>query len=146
MWRRASGSGEWMPESRLMVHVGDGGVPAQLFWGTEDGAQSSVGFSPDMASCYGHCRTAGGDVVEMRGELDSRAGHPDGTGSARGYEFDTEVRDAEGLHPAGRLWVLIDDGGEAPCGGWPGAISRVTPVRSRCVRRARPVARTSVTW
>lgn len=111
MWWRAWDSAEWLPASRLLVRVSDGGsvAPAQLSWGTEDGAQSSVGFSPDMASCYGHRRTTGGDVVEVRGELDE---HPGEAGGARGYEFDTEAEEPGG--PAGRLRVLIDDGGEAP--------------------------------
>ncbi|WP_329245374.1 hypothetical protein OG417_49555 [Actinoallomurus sp. NBC_01490] len=113
MWRREWGSAEWLPASRLLVRVSDGGdaVPAQLSWMTEDGTQSSLGFSPDMASCYGHRRTTGGDVVEMRGELDHRREYPDGAG---GQEFDTEAEEAGGRRPAGRLRLLIDDGGEAP--------------------------------
>jgi hypothetical protein len=99
-----------------MVHVGDGGsvVLAQLSWGTEDGAQFAVGFSPDMAGCYGHHRTARGDVVQVRGELDGRRVYPAGAGGARGHEFDAEAEEAGGWHPAGRLRVLVDDGGDAP--------------------------------
>ncbi|WP_280887929.1 DUF6461 domain-containing protein [Streptomyces sp. LBL] len=116
LWRRAPDSAKWLPASRLLMRVGGGGsmAPAHLSWGTEDGAQSLVGFSPDMASCYGHRRTTSGDVVEVRGELDDRAEHWEGAAGARGYEFDTEVQDAGSWHPAGRLWLLIDDGGEAP--------------------------------
>jgi hypothetical protein len=113
---RASESAEWLPASRLLVHVGNGesAVPAHLSWVTEDGAQSAVGFSPDMASCYGHRRTTGGDVVEVRGERDDRWEYPETGDRARGYEFDTEVEDAGNWYPAGRLGVLVDDGGEAP--------------------------------
>ncbi|MGW1412571.1 DUF6924 domain-containing protein [Streptomyces sp. NPDC002403] len=116
MWWRACDSAGWSPASQLLIRVGDGRsvVPAQLSWITEDGRQSTVGFSLDMVSCYGHCRTASGDVVEMRGELDDRLEHPEGADGARGYEFDTEVEDAGGWHPAERLCVWIDDGNEAP--------------------------------
>jgi hypothetical protein len=116
MWRRAAGSEQWVPGARLLVHLDDGGggVPAQLSWVTEDGAQCALGFSPDMAGCYGHRRTAGGDVAEVRGELDDpRDGPGDGEG-AGGYEFGTQVQDAGGWLPAGRLRVLVEDGGEAP--------------------------------
>jgi hypothetical protein len=116
MWRRGADSGQWVPGARLLVHLDDGGggVPAQLSWVTEDGAQCALGFSPDMAGCYGHRRTAGGDVAEVRGELDDpRDGPGDGEG-AGGYEFGTQVQDAGGWLPAGRLRVLAGDGGEAP--------------------------------
>jgi hypothetical protein len=73
-----------------------------------------VGFSPDMASCYGHRRTTGGDVMEVRGERDDRREYPEMGDRARGYEFDTEVEDAGNWYPAERLRVLIDDGSEAP--------------------------------
>ncbi|WP_247706380.1 hypothetical protein [Streptomyces liliiviolaceus] len=114
--RRASDSAEWLPTSRLLVQVGDGksAIPAHLSWVTEDGTQSSVAFSPDMASCYGHRRTTSGDVVEIRGERDDRREYPEGADTARGHEFATETEEAGDWHPAGRLRVLIDDGGEAP--------------------------------
>ncbi|MDW6062055.1 hypothetical protein SAZ11_33590 [Streptomyces sp. FXJ1.4098] len=121
MWRRAWDSEQWVPGSRLLVHLDDGGgeVPEQLSWGTEDGAQCALGFSPDMASCYGHRRTADGDVVEVRGELDGQRDNgqrdrPEDGDGARGYEFDTQVEDTGGWHPAGRLRVLVEDGEEAP--------------------------------
>ncbi|MCO5969271.1 DUF6924 domain-containing protein [Actinoallomurus soli] len=116
MWRRAGDSVEWLPASRLLVHISDGEsvVPAHLHWGTEDGAQSAVGFSPDMVSCYGHRRTPAGDVVQVRGELDDRREYPEEVGGARGYEFETEVEEPGGRQPAGRLRVLIDDGGDTP--------------------------------
>jgi hypothetical protein len=78
LWERVEDSAEWLPTSPLTVHVDDGGsvVPARLSWATEDDAQSAVGFAPDMTSCYGHRRTAGGDVVEVRGELARRAAAP----------------------------------------------------------------------
>jgi hypothetical protein len=113
MWRRAWGSAQWVPAARLLVHVSDGDrvVPAQLSWVTRDGARSALGFAPDMGSCYGHRHASGGEVLELRGELDGRpAQDPAG---ARGYEFDTETEDVGGWRPAGRLRVLIDDGGEA---------------------------------
>jgi hypothetical protein len=123
----------------LLVHVSDGGtvVPAQLSWVTEDGAQCSVGFSPDMASCYGHCHTAGGDVVEVRGELDDRRGYPEGAEGARAYEFDTEVEEAGGWRPAGRLRVLIDDGGETPM-RWVAWRDRSDLARSIALRSVSP--------
>ncbi|HEX3829119.1 MAG TPA: hypothetical protein VHV82_17795 [Sporichthyaceae bacterium] len=115
MWRRAGDSEQWVPGAQLVVHLDNGGSQAlaQLSWVTEDGTQCALGFSPDMAGCYGDRRTAGGDVVEVRGELDDLR-HPDDGDRARGYEFDTRVQDADGWLPAGRLRVLVDDGGEAP--------------------------------
>ena len=115
---RAPGSAEPLPAPRLLVHVDDGmkaaPAPAQLSWTTQDGAQWAVGFSPDMASLYGHRRAPGGGVVEVRGELEERREYSLWAGGTRGYEFDTEVEDAGRWSGAGRLRVLIDDGSEAP--------------------------------
>lgn len=116
-WSSAWNSGEWLPGPQLLLHVDDGGstgVPQALSWGAVDGAQSAVVMSPDLASCYGHHVTAGGDVVEIRGELQGRPGDPFDVGGAGGYEFDTEIEDTAGWRPAGRLRLLIDDGAELP--------------------------------
>jgi hypothetical protein len=115
MWGRAWNSQQWAPEARLLVQLDDGGnqLPAQLSWVTEDGAQCSLGFAPDTASCYGHRRTADGDVVEIRGELDDSRHHPDDQDRARGYEFDTRIQDPDGQRPAGRLRMLVDNGEDA---------------------------------
>ncbi|QIZ38225.1 discoidin domain-containing protein [Saccharopolyspora sp. ASAGF58] len=114
MWWRALDSAEWLPASRLLVHVSGGGSAAleQLAWTSEDGTHTAVGFSGERTSCYGHRRAAGGDLVEIRGELDGHTvGYQDTTHQ---YEFDTEVQEADSWHPAGRLRLLIDDGGQAP--------------------------------
>jgi hypothetical protein len=145
MWQRAEDSAEWLPTSRLSVHVDDGGsvVPVRLSWATEDGAQSAVGFTPDMTSCYGHRRTADGDVAEVRGELAGRTGHPKGDGT-RWLEFDAEAEDAGSWHPAGRLRVLIDDGSEAPV-RW---MSWTDPQGTTCsvaLRSVRPSGNADVT-
>ncbi|WP_033287958.1 DUF6924 domain-containing protein [Amycolatopsis jejuensis] len=98
MWRR--NAEQWVPEPELRVRLDDGvsRVPAQLSWVTEDGTQSALAFSPDMTGCYGHRRTTGGDLLELRGEL---AGRPDGESR---YEFVTTEE---------RLRLLIDDGSSA---------------------------------
>lgn len=116
MWRRSGGSTEWQRAARLLVDVRDGGavVLAQLSWVTEDGAQFAVGFSPNMANCHGHRRTADGAVMEVRGELDAGRDGREDTAARRGYEFDTRVEVSGDWHPLGRLLLLIDDGGEAP--------------------------------
>jgi hypothetical protein len=116
MWWRALDSAEWVPGHGLLVHVNDGEnvVLGELSWGTANGAQSAVGFSPDMTSCYGHRRTTNGDVLEVRGELQGQPGDSLGTGDARGYEFDTEIEDTAGWHPSEPLRLLIDDGADAP--------------------------------
>ncbi|GAA4531691.1 DUF6924 domain-containing protein [Amycolatopsis samaneae] len=115
LWRRTWGSTVWLPESPLVLRVddGEGALPVQLSWGTEDETRTSVGFAPDMASCYGHRQGVDGHVVELRGEL---AEHTSTGDEARGYEFHTEVggTSADTWSPAGELRVLIDDGGEAP--------------------------------
>ncbi|WP_051194568.1 DUF6924 domain-containing protein [Nocardia jiangxiensis] len=115
MWRRARGSTRWEPAARLLVWVGDDdrAVPARLSWVTRDGARSALGFTPDMASCYGH-RQDGGEVQELRGELDDRPAPA--TFAARGYEFDTETTDLDNADAAGRLRILIDDGSAAEPG------------------------------
>ncbi len=73
MSRRASDSAEWLPASRLLVHVGDGesAVPAHLSWVTEDGAQSAVGFSPDCPRMRQRLRKRG----RPRQRLDFRRTH-----------------------------------------------------------------------
>lgn len=116
MWGRAGDSAEWVPGSRLLVRVDDGGSEAlaQLSWVTEDGADYAVAFSPDMAACYGHRRATDGAVVEIRGELDEGQDQPEAACGGHGYEFDTELEEAGAWHPAGRLKVLVDDGTEAP--------------------------------
>jgi len=115
---RTSGSAEPLPLPPLLVHVDDGmrsaPPPAQLSWTTQDGVQSTVGFSPDMADLYGHRRAPGGAVGEIRGELEERREYSLWAGGARGYEYFTEVEDAGRWSGAGRLRVLIDDGGESP--------------------------------
>ncbi|MER8225763.1 hypothetical protein ABTZ58_35520 [Streptomyces sp. NPDC094143] len=139
MWWRAWDSEQWVPGTRLLVHLDDGGgeVPAQLSWATEGGAQCAVGFSPDMASCYGHRRTANGDVVEVRGELDDPRDHPKDGYRDRGYEFDTRVQDTDGWLPAGRLRVLVEEGSEAPA-RWVAWHDRSGNACSVALRAARP--------
>ncbi|MFI7122050.1 hypothetical protein [Amycolatopsis sp. NPDC049868] len=116
MWWRARSSADWTPDHELLVHVdnSESVVLDELSWGTADGIQSAVGFSPDMTSCYGHRRTTNGDVVEVRGEFRAQPGDSPGTGDAREYEFDTEVEGTTGRQPPGRLRLLIDDGADAP--------------------------------
>ncbi|MFD9963672.1 DUF6924 domain-containing protein [Amycolatopsis sp. NPDC058986] len=112
MWWHAADSPEWVPGPPLLARLDDGrGVPPeQLSWRTEDGAQTSVGFSPDLSRCYGHRRSAAGDVLEVRGEADS----PREAGGSTGYEFSTEVEESGEWRPAERLRLLIDDGSGAP--------------------------------
>ncbi|GAA1986363.1 DUF6924 domain-containing protein [Amycolatopsis minnesotensis] len=108
IWLRTRDSAEWEPGHDLLVQVDDGGIVVleQLSWDTVDGALTTIGFAPDMASCRGHGRTGNGDVVQVRGELRGRTK----AGGVRHYEFDAEPDDG----PAGRLRVLIDDGAGAP--------------------------------
>ncbi|WP_216895856.1 hypothetical protein [Nocardia alni] len=111
MWWRAGDCAEWSPGTRLLVAVDDGESVEleQLSWTTGDGAQFTIGFSSDMASCYGHRHTAHGDVVEVRGEIDDSPDRSVTADSAREYEFDTSIGD----EPAGRLRLVLDDGSEA---------------------------------
>src|ERR1700761_177746 len=146
LWQRAEDSAQWLPMSRLSVQVDDGGsaVLAQLSWATEDGAPCAVGFPPDMTSCYGHRRTAGGGVVEVRGELDRRAGDPEGGEGARRLEFDAEDEDAGSWHRAGRLRMLIDDGSEAPV-RWASWASPLGDACSVALRSVSPSGNADVT-
>ncbi|MGQ4515288.1 DUF6924 domain-containing protein [Streptomyces sp. DW26H14] len=115
---RAPGSAKSLPAPRLIVHLDDGmkaaPVPVQLSWTTQDNTHSVVGFSPDMESLYGHRRAPGGDLLEIRGELDERREYSLWAGGTRGYEFRTEVEDAGRWSGAGRLRVLVDEDGGAP--------------------------------
>ncbi|GHF51332.1 hypothetical protein GCM10017566_25570 [Amycolatopsis bartoniae] len=103
-WRTGDETG-WRPGHPLLVHLDDGArvAPEHLSWGTADGAQTSLGFSPDLATCYGHRSLPTGAVAEVRGEL-SGEDEPRG-----GYEFDTEFEETPG-----RLRLLVDDGSGEP--------------------------------
>jgi hypothetical protein len=100
----------------LVIRLDAGGDEplTQLSWAAADGSQAAIGFSPDLASFYGHHRTCGGHTLQMRGEFDERGERPEGEEGARAYEFDTQVEDGVGgWSPAGRLRVLVDHGGDA---------------------------------
>ncbi|MEK8168858.1 hypothetical protein NKH77_00650 [Streptomyces sp. M19] len=142
----ARGDGEeWRPAAPLLVCVDDGGgaAPTRLSWTTEDGRQSSVGFSPDTRSCYGHRGTSDGDVVELRGERDDRREREAGGDAARGYAFDTEVEEGGARRPAGPLRLWIDDGGEAPV-RWVSWADQSGNSRSVALRSASPSGRADV--
>ncbi|MFE5564672.1 hypothetical protein ACFQ68_06740 [Amycolatopsis japonica] len=146
MWWRAPNSAEWTPGHELLVYVGNGEnvILDELSWSTADGALSAVGFSPDMASCYGHRRTPDGDVLEVRGELRGRPGYSPGTGDARGFEFDTEVEEPTGWQPSERLRLLIDDGSNAPL-LWTAWRDRTGDSCSVALRSASPTGNADVT-
>jgi OAA-family lectin sugar binding domain len=112
MWQRTSY--DWEPEAPLTVHVSGevSAAPEQLSWVAQDGTECAVALAPEMTTCYGHRRAADAHLVQIRGELDRRENLPP-EGAFRGYEFATETLDVR-WHPAGRLWVLVDDGAEAP--------------------------------
>ncbi|MQY21609.1 DUF6924 domain-containing protein [Nocardia macrotermitis] len=115
MWRREWGDEGWSHAPRMLIRLSEADrvLPARLSWTTRDGVRSTLGFAPDMASCYGHRQDGDGRVLELMGELadwDAPGGEV-----AHGYEFATETTeiDAGPTDPGnstGRLRILIDDG------------------------------------
>ncbi|GAA1961191.1 hypothetical protein GCM10009754_35040 [Amycolatopsis minnesotensis] len=108
-WWRTPANAEWTTGPRWLISLSGESELALLSWGSEDGSQSTIAFSPGGSAWYGHRHTADGDVLEVRGQFSGAQVIP----SATWYEFDTEAETDEGRHPAGRLRVLVDDGGQA---------------------------------
>lgn len=125
--RQRAGSGEWLPDHRLVVRFEPGrAVPlAQLGWRDLDGAESVAGFDPAMTTFTGVRITPHGTSHAWRGRLAERrpdgSGHgPDGSsghkpdyspdyspGHSPGHWF--RVQGGEGEQEDLRL--LIEDGG-----------------------------------
>lgn len=112
--RRAQESGVWQPGPRLTFHVGRDGAQepaARLAWRAADGAESSVAFRTDLSGFHGHFRTAGGATGELRGSLVERRALPDEGTAGAVRHFATEEEHDGVWRPAGRLRLLLDDGG-----------------------------------
>ncbi|MFE3459585.1 SMI1/KNR4 family protein [Nocardiopsis aegyptia] len=101
--RQRAGTGEWLPDHRLVVRFEPGGaVPlAQLDWRDLDGAEAVAGFDPAMTTFTGVRTTPHGTSHAWRGRLAERL--PD----RPGHWF--RVQGGEGEPEELRL--LIEDGG-----------------------------------
>jgi OAA-family lectin sugar binding domain len=112
--RRAPDSAVWQPGPRLAFHADRGGEEepaARLAWRGADGAESSVAFRTDLSGFHGHFRTAGGATGELRGTLVERRALPEGAADGAVRHFATEEERDGVWRPAGRLRLLLDDGG-----------------------------------
>ncbi|MEU6536983.1 alpha-1,2-mannosidase [Streptomyces sp. NPDC047000] len=112
--RRAVDFGVWQPGPPLTFHAGrdDAEEPAaRLAWRAADGAESSVAFRTDLSGFHGRFRTAGGATGELRGTLVERRALPDEGTAGTVRHFATEEERDGVWRPAGRLRLLLDDGG-----------------------------------
>jgi hypothetical protein len=102
---RPAGASDWRPCPRLRFWI-DGAVPAELTWRGRDGTEAAVSFAHEMTGFLGHCRTATGDWLQLRGELTDRRVEPYGPA----WRFTTETGWGGGWHRDGELTVHLDPG------------------------------------
>ncbi|KOX22049.1 SMI1/KNR4 family protein [Nocardiopsis sp. NRRL B-16309] len=116
--RQRAGTGEWLPDHRLVVRFEPGGsVPlAQLGWRDLDGAEAVAGFDPDMTTFTGVRITPRGTPHAWRGVLAERP--PDSTGhwfrvqGGEGEPEDLRLLVEDGGAPVARLtWADREGGG-----------------------------------
>ncbi|MFS8198445.1 alpha-1,2-mannosidase [Streptomyces sp. CWNU-52B] len=115
--RRRLGGSAWQPAAdlRLLLDRSETHDAAaerepvtRLAWRGTTGAESSVAFHTDLSGFHGHFRDADGSLGELRGTLTGRLPH---TGGAAERHFTTEEAHDGVWSPAGRLRLLLDDGG-----------------------------------
>ncbi|MFJ2259170.1 alpha-1,2-mannosidase [Streptomyces sp. NPDC087844] len=151
--RRRLGAATWQPgaDLRLQVHrsetndeAGEREPVTRLAWRGTTGAESSVAFRTDLSGFHGHFRDADGSLGELRGTLTGPLPR------AVPQHFTTEEEHDGVWSPAGRLRLLLDDGG-APVdrvtwsdrGGAATSLSLLLPVMAG--RPAAPGERRDVT-
>ncbi|MEU5698165.1 hypothetical protein [Streptomyces aurantiacus] len=118
--RRRLGGAAWQPAAELRFLLdrsethdvaGEREPVTRLAWRGTTGTESSVAFYSDLSGFHGHFRDADGSLGELRGTLTGRMPH---TGAAAGTtvrHFTTEEAHDGVWSPAGRLRLLLDDGG-----------------------------------
>jgi hypothetical protein len=120
--RRPLGAPVWHPGPPLLLHLDQGETPTggtgpaqqpptRLSWRGTDGAESAVAFRTDLSGFHGHVRAADGSLGEVRGTLAGQQAGPDAALAARSRHFVTEEEHDGVWRPAGRLALLLDDGG-----------------------------------
>ncbi|PSM44849.1 hypothetical protein C6Y14_01660 [Streptomyces dioscori] len=83
----------------------------RLAWRGATGADSAVAFRTDLSGFHGHFRDADGSLGELRGTLTGPLPHGGRAGNVVPQYFTTEEEHDGVWSPAGRLRLLLDDGG-----------------------------------
>jgi hypothetical protein len=118
--RRRLGAAVWQPgaDLRLLLDrsethdgAGEGEPITRLAWRGATGAESSVAFRTDLSGFHGHFRDADGSVGELRGTLTGPLPEAGRAADAVVQHFTTEEEHDGVWSPAGRLRLLLDDGG-----------------------------------
>lgn len=111
--RRTLDAPTWQPGPRLVFRLdgGEGESATRLSWRGTDGAEAAVAFRSDLSGFHGHFRAADGVIGELRGTLTERRVAVHGTGDVPGRSFAAEEEHDGVWRPAGRLCLLLDDGG-----------------------------------
>lgn len=112
--------GRWQEAAPLVVHL-DRGEPSEvveLGWRSESGAEAEIAFHGGMTAFRGHRRTAEGGQQEYRGIERARRSGPEQMSGCRPRTFATEEEAYGDRTVAGRLRMVLDDGG--------GPVERIT--------------------
>ncbi|MFE7076773.1 hypothetical protein ACFU96_42445 [Streptomyces sp. NPDC057620] len=118
--RRRLGASAWQPGADLRLQLdrsetrdeaGEREPVTRLAWRGTTGAESSVAFRTDLSGFHGHFRDADGSLGELRGTLTGPLPQGGRGAGAAPQHFTTEEEHDGVWSPAGRLRLLLDDGG-----------------------------------
>ncbi|MFH8462642.1 hypothetical protein [Streptomyces sp. NPDC017991] len=118
--RRRLGAAAWQPAAELRFQLdrsetrdraAEREPVTRLAWRGATGAESSVAFRTDLSGFHGHFRDADGSLGELRGTLTGPLPQAGRTAGAAVQHFTTEEEHDGVWSPAGRLRLLLDDGG-----------------------------------
>ncbi|MGW0571277.1 hypothetical protein [Streptomyces tauricus] len=118
--RRLLGASAWQPGAELRFRLdrsethdeaAEREPVTRLAWRGTTGAESSVAFRTDLSGFHGHFRDADGSIGELRGTLTGPLPDTGRAADAAVRHFTTEEEHDGVWSPAGRLRLLLDDGG-----------------------------------